>query len=74
MVGPDECSFRQLWRNEGATLRCSYTIRNSRRLPIADRQERNIPGGRLFICLQRYPRATYSQLMEGHDFNLPPDD
>ena len=28
--------------------------------PLADHQGRNIPSGRLLICLQRYPRVTHA--------------
>ena len=42
-----------------APLRCNHIVRSSRRLPTTDRQGRDIPSGRLFICLQCYPRATH---------------
>ena len=40
----------------------------------ADHQGRNVPSGRLLVCLQRYPRATHAEFVEGGNFNLPPDD
>ncbi|XP_030970380.1 uncharacterized protein LOC115990723 [Quercus lobata] len=41
------------------------------RLPSTDSQGRDILGSRLLISLQRYPRATHAQLMEGGNFHLP---
>ena len=74
MVDPDERSSRRLWRNKGAPLRCNHIVRSGRRLPTTDQQGRNVPGGRLFICLQCYPRVTHLQFVEGRHFDLPPDD
>ena len=74
MIDPDERSSRQFWRNEGAPLRCNHIIRSGRRLPTADHQGRDIPSGRLLICLQYYPRATHPQFVESRNLNLPPDD
>ena len=43
-------------------------------LPIANRQGRDIPSGRLLIFLQCYPRATHPQFVEGRNLDLSPND
>ena len=44
------------------------------RLPSANHQGRDIPSGRLLVCLQCYPRMTHPQFVEGCNLNLPPND
>ena len=74
MIDFDERPARQFWRNKGVPLGRGHIICNGRQLPLADHQGRNIPSGRLLICLQCYPRATHPQFVEGRNLNLPPND
>ena len=70
----DQCTTHRVWRNESIPPRCSYITCDGRRLSLANYYRCHIPCCWLFICLQCHSKPAYPQFVEGHDFNLSPDD